>query len=335
MKDHFRPAMLLLAAVFLFAGGCGTPSFLITPVSNTSELEETQVAPGKGFAPSKVAIIEVEGMLINARSGGFLQPEENKLSLFTQQMDRAANDSTVKAVVLRINSPGGTVVCSDTMYQIVRKFRQSTGKPVIADTQEMTCSGAYYVACGCDRIVAQPTSIVGSVGVIFQTFEVTGLMQKIGVRSNAVTSGLNKEMGSPFKELTPEERAIMQQMVDDFYARFRGVVTENRHISADNLAMTTDGRVFTGTEAVRLGLADQNGLLDDAIDLARTLGHAPGAQVIMYKRPYGYSGSIYSTTPVSPAEAAGRTAPTELRLTVPGADDALPAGFYYLWEPGV
>jgi protease-4 len=335
MKDHFHPAIVLLAAVVLLAAGCGTPSFLITPVSNTSELEETQVAPGKGFAPSKVALIEVEGMLINAKTGGFLQPQENKLSLFTQQMDRAANDDSVKAVVLRINSPGGTVVCSDTMYQIICKFRQSTGKPVIADTQEMTCSGAYYVACGCDRIVAQPTSIVGSIGVIFQTFEVTGLMGKIGVRSNAVTSGLNKEMGSPFKELTPEERAIMQHMVDDFYARFRGVVTANRHIAPENLAMTTDGRVFSGTEAVRLGLADQNGLLDDAIDLARTMGHAPGAEVIMYKRPYGYSGSIYSASPMSPEEAADRNGPTELRLSVPGAEDALPAGFYYVWEPGI
>jgi protease-4 len=330
--SSFRQALFVFA--ILLAAGCGTPSFLITPVSSSSELQETQVAPGKGLFSSKVAIIEVEGMLINAKEGGFLQPEENKLSLFTQQMDLAAKDPDVKAVVLRINSPGGTVVCSDTMYQIVKKFRADTGKPVIADTQEMTASGAYYVACGCDRIVAEPASLVGSVGVIFQTFEVTGLMGKIGVRSNAITSGVNKEMGSPFKEMTPEERAIIQHMVDDFYARFRGVVTENRHISSDDLAMATDGRVFTGTDAVKLGLADQNGLLDDAIDLAREMGHAPGAQVIMYKRPYGYSGSIYSATPMSPLEAA-RGGPTELRLTVPGAEDALPAGFYYLWQPGI
>jgi protease IV len=321
----------LLAALCLIAG-CGTPSFLVTPISNTNELEEVTVAPGKGFSPSKVAIIEVEGMLINARSGGFLQPTENKLSLFTQQMDRAANDPSVKAVVLRINSPGGTVVCSDTMYEMVRTFRAKTHKPVVADTQEVAASGAYYVACGCDKIVAHPTSLVGSIGVIFEEFEVTGLMQKVGVKSNAITSGPHKEMGSPFKKLEPDERAIMQHMVDEFYARFKGVVMDSRHISDENVKDATDGRVFSGAEAQRIGLVDQIGLLDDALDLARDMGHAPGAEVIMYKRPFGYSGSIYSSGSTPAPQAS------ELRLKVPGmpdADESLPEGFYYLWQPGM
>jgi len=317
----------LFTFTLMFLGGCGVSSFLITPVSSSSTLEETTVQAGSGFLPPKVVIIEVEGMLANSRSGGLLQPQENKLSLFTQQMDKAAADPAVKAVVLRINSPGGTVTCSDTMYQMVKKFRQTTRKPIIADTQEVTASGAYYVACGCDKIIAHPTSVVGSIGVIFQTFEVSGAMAKLGITSNAVASGPYKEMGSPFKKLEPDERALMQQMVDEYYARFLTVVTTNRHIDSANLKEATDGRVFSGEKAAEIGLVDQVGLLDDAIAVAKDMGNAPSAQVVMYKRPYGYSGSIYSSDSIQPPRS------DVMKLEIPAADDLMPTGFYYLWQP--
>ena len=318
--------LAVLTLGFLCAG-CGTPSFLITPVSNTSTLDETQVQPGNGFSPPKIALIEVEGMLANVKTGGLLQGSENKLSLFTQQMEKAQNDPSVKAVVLRINSPGGTVTCSDTMYEMVKKFRATTHKPVIADTQEVAASGAFYVACGCDKIVAHPTSIVGSIGVIFQTFEVTGTMAKLGITSNAISSGRYKEMGSPFKQMQPDERALMQQMVDEYYARFLNVVTTNRHIDPAILKDVTDGRVFSGEKAKEIGLVDQTGLLDDAIDLAKSMSNASSAEVVMYKRPYGYSGSIYSSSSIQPARS------DVMKLEIPAADDMMPTGFYYLWQP--
>ena len=236
-------------------------------------------------------------------------------------MERATNDSAVKAVVLRINSPGGTVTCSDTMYEIVKKFRAATHKPVIADTQEVAASGAFYVACGCDKIVAHPTSVVGSIGVIFQTFEVTGTMAKLGITSNAIVSGPHKEMGSPFVKLQPDDRALMQQMVDDYYARFVNVVTTNRHVDSADLKIATDGRVFSGERAVQIGLVDQTGLLDDAIDLAKKMSGATSAEVVMYKRPYGYSGSIYSSASAPPPRA------DVMRLEIPAADDLMPTGF--------
>src|SRR5689334_10898119 len=183
---RLTPSCLLALLVLLacLIGGCSMPSLLIKPVSNSNELEEITVESGKTFPSSKVAIIEIEGMLMNAREGGGLfGPEENKLSLFTQQLQTAEKDDAVKAVVLRINSPGGTVTCSDTMYQMVRKFRAETRKPVVADTQEVCASGAYYIACGADKIVAHPTSVVGSIGVIFETFEFSGAMDKLGITS--------------------------------------------------------------------------------------------------------------------------------------------------------
>jgi protease-4 len=321
-----RILSLLISGLF-FAGGCGTPSFLITPVSNSNTLYETTVEDGTGFAPPKVVIIELDGMLANARAGGLLQAQENKLSLFTQQMDKAAADSSVKGVVLRINSPGGTVTCSDTMYEAVKKFRETTKKPVIADTQEVTASGAYYVACGCDKIVAHPTSVVGSIGVIFQTFEFSDAMAKLGITSNAIASGPFKEMGSPFKKLQPDERALMQQMVDEYYARFVNVVTTNRHVDPAHLKEATDGRVFSGEKAAEIGLVDRTGLLDDAIAMAKEMGNAPRAEVVMYKRPYGYSGSIYSSDSIQPPRS------DVMKLEIPAADDLVPTGFYYLWQP--
>jgi protease-4 len=330
---------LLIGLVLLCAAGCGAPSFLVTPVANSNKLEEEQLESGKGWSSGKVVIIPVEGMLANARAGGLLQATENPLSLFTQQLDRAANDPSVKAVVLRVNSPGGTVTCSDAMYQLVKRYKQRTGRPVIAAAQEVAASGAYYVSCAADKIVAQPTSVVGSIGVIFETMEFQGALQKLGIRADSIKSGNLKDMGSPFKSLREDERAVMQAMVEEYFTRFIGVVHNNRPVREEPLADVTkyndvayggvySGRVFSGDRARELGLVDQTGLLEDAIALAKQMAHAPDASVIMYQRPYGYGGSVYADTRVpSPRSDV-------MRLEIPGASDFLPAGFYYLWAPG-
>lgn len=310
------------------AGGCGMPSFLITPVQNTSALEEETVADGQGFGAPKIAIVEVEGMLMNMKSGGMLQPTDNKVSLFTQEMEKAAKDPSVKAVVLRVNSPGGTVTASDIMYQTVKRFKEQTKKPVVASLQDVAASGAYYVSCAADRIVAHPTSVVGSIGVIFNTFNVAGTLDKIGAKTEAIKSGPLKDMGSPFKDLDPQARAVMQAMVDEYYQRFVGVVTSNRPArDSDTMKTTTDGRVFSGAKAVEVGLVDRTGLLNDAIDEAKHLANAPNAKVIIYRRPYGFSGSIYAQNATPQPQA------NVLELKVPGLSDRLPSGFYYLWEP--
>jgi len=325
-----RPFMRETLCIIIVAclAGCGTPSFLITPVQNATSLEEVNVEPGRRGGRDKIAIIEVEGMLMNARAGGFLQAGENPLSLFTQQLNIAERDSAVRAVVLRVNSPGGTVTTSDAMYEMLLRFRQKTHKPVIASVQEVAASGAYYVACGADRIVAQPTSVVGSIGVIFNTFNFTGTMEKIGASSVAIKSGPLKDMGSPFKPMTDEERAVMQGMVNEYYARFIQVVTTNRRlIGQGTQKLATDGRVFSGQRAKELGLVDDVGLLEDAIEQARQVSNSPRARAIMYKRPYGYRGSIYADASAPTPQASNVT-----KLELPGGP-WLPGGFYYLWNP--
>lgn len=330
---------LLLTCLVGLAAGCGAPSFLVTPVANSNTLEEQEVKAGEGWSPGKVAIIGVEGMLANVRSGGFLQATENPLSLFTQEMEKAEGDPAVKAVVLRVNSPGGTVTTSDAMYQIVRRFKAKTHKPVVASMQEVAASGAYYVSCGADKIMAQPTTVVGSIGVIFETMEFSGALNKLGIRAGAIKSGSLKDMGSPFKALEPDERSVMQGMVEEYFGRFVGVVRTNRHISEQPVELTKyaepgyagvfSGRVFSGERARELGLVDSTGLLEDAVAMAKQLGHVPNASVVMYKRPYAYGGSIYATTN-APAPQAN-----VMRLELPGEKGLLPTGFYYLWQPGL
>jgi protease-4 len=319
--------IILATLCVVFLAGCSAPSFLVTPVSNENTIKEVEVQPGGGTFPSKIALIEVEGMLMNARTGGLFQAQENKLSLFTQQLEAAEKDPKVKAVVLRVNSPGGTVTCSDTMYQMIKRFRDKTKKPVIASAQEVMASGAYYVSTSCDAIVAQPTSVVGSIGVIFELFNVGQGLNKIGIYADPIKSANHKDIGSPFREMTPDERAILQETVNEYYQRFIGVVQAKCHISdPDTIKMVTDGRVFSGNRAKELGLVDQVGLLDDAIDLAKQKSNSPRAKVVMYKRPYGYSGSIYADTQAPVPQA------NTVQLPIPDAA-YLPHGFYYLWQP--
>jgi protease IV len=313
----------------ILSSGCSPPSILVTPVFDSSKLREQTVEHGRGFTTDKIAIIEVEGLLINARTGGGLLAfdRENRLSLFVQQFERAASDPNVRAVVLRVNSPGGTVSASDAMYETVLRFRKRTGKPVIASCQEVAASGAYYVSCAADTIVAQPTSVVGSIGVIFNSFNLEGTMNLVGVKPEVIKSGRLKDMGSPFKPLAGEERELLQNMIDDYHRRFIAVVQDGRSFGEETaISDLTDGRVFTGETAVAVGLVDELGMLEDAIDLARRAAGAPGAKVVMYKRPYGYTGSIYATQDLPPPQA------NAIELNVPTMLQ-LPRGFYYLWEP--
>src|SRR3954462_225244 len=136
-----RPAVAAALLLTLIVG-CGTPSFLVTPVQNAYTLEEQTVTEGRGFGSGKVALIEVEGMRMNMKTGGFMQPPENELSRFTQELELAAKDPAVKAVVLRVNSPGGTVTASDVMYQQIKRFKAQTHKPVVASLQDVAASGA-------------------------------------------------------------------------------------------------------------------------------------------------------------------------------------------------
>jgi protease-4 len=318
-----RFARLAFLILLGFAGGCSIPTVLVQPVSNSPELQETVARPGETNR-RKIALIAVEGTLVNGTTGGgFLGTEENKVSRFRQELAAAASDDRVKAVVLRINSPGGTVAASQAMWTDLQAFKKSTGKPVLAACQDIAASGGYYVAVAADEIHATPGGVVGSIGVIFQTVNLQEMLDKVGVSVRPIVSGPLKTLGSPFDGLSETETAVLQSIIDDFYQQFVEVVLNGRDISDTTIAF--DGRVFSATQAQAIGLIDRVAGLDETLNRAAELADARGATVIQYKRPYGYRGSIYANTPQTPQLPGSREVSEMARLLMPGA--------FYLWMP--
>jgi protease-4 len=189
----------------------------------------------------------------------------------------------IKAVVVRIDSPGGAVAPTQEIFAEIRKVKAS--KPVIGSMGSMATSGGYYIASACDQIVASPGTLTGSIGVIMQLGNVEELMKKIGVRGYNVKSAPNKDIGSPFQPLSPEGRAILQSLVDDVHGQFVSAVARARDMDEAVVRKLSDGRVYSGAQAKELGLVDEFGTLEDAIDLAAKRSGVEGRPAIYYSRP--------------------------------------------------
>jgi protease-4 len=318
---------IVFAAAFWMTG-CFN-GLLLTPTSVGGPLEETVIVDARHWTcRNKVAIIDVNGMILNARSSGLLGSGENPMSLFRERLDAAAEDSRVKAIVLRINSPGGAVTASDIMYQEVIAFRRDRHKPVVACMMDVAASGAYYIAMGSDKVYAHPTTVTGSIGVIMSLYNASGLFTKIGVASDPIKSGPNKDIGNPGRPMTDEERAILQGMVNSFYDQFVHVVVLGRHLPEDRVRKLADGRVYTGIDAKKSGLVDEIGYLEDAIHDAMAMACIKDATIVAYDRCDGYRGSIYAGLPKIPSEI-------NVKLDLPGLSNHGGAAFMYLWEPGL
>jgi protease-4 len=310
---------LLIACVglFIFASVAGCmPSgggILLQQVPADQRLDETVLHRDSGlFVYDKVVIVPVDGVLSNAETGSMFGPKENPVSIFAEKLNKARDDGNVKAVVLRINSPGGTVAASEIMYRQVMALRKA--RPdihVVASIQDLGASGGYYVACGAEKIYALPSSLTGSIGVIFQTFSLEGLLKKIGVSTEPIKSGKNKDMASPLRDRNPDEMKILQGLIDDYFDKFLTVVVEGRKgagITREKLTggdlPLADGRVFTGEQAKKVGLIDD--LFDEqqVLDLAKKTAKITKGKIVIYGRPLGYAGSIYSAAGAGGAPGA-------------------------------
>ena len=324
----------IVATIIVCAGvlaGCGqNTGFLIKPVPLDEQLRETTVAADRGvFIRDKIAVVNVDGLILNDRRTGLLRTDENPVSLFVEQLDKAQADGDVCAIIVRINSPGGGVTASDIMHRRLVRLRETRHIPVIAVFEDVAASGAYYIACGADTIIAHPTTITGSIGVIVQTVSFAGAMGKLGIDAKAVTSGQFKDMLNPLKPLDERDAKIVQEMVNDYYGRFLSVVAAGRpKLSAEKIKTLADGRVYTGKQAVDNGLVDALGYMDDAIALAKAKSGAKAVKIVMYHRPLGYRANAYSTA------NASADAPTQINLLNISAPDLLwpsQPQFLYLW----
>ena len=228
--------------------------------------------PGLGVTGDAVAVIYAEGIISSGSAGsasgiGGVTPPRLKADL-----RRAANDASVKAVVLRIDSPGGSVVASNEIYRMLKEF----SKPVVVSMGETAASGGYYIACASRWIVANPDTLTGSIGVISELPNAEELLKKIGVQIIVVKSGANKDMGSFSRPMTDDETKLWQAVIDQAYDGFVKIVAEGRNLPEERVRPLADGRVYTGRQAKELGLVDQLGYLDDAIAKAGELGGITG-----------------------------------------------------------
>lgn len=289
-----------------------------------AQLEEHQVS---GSGKDKVLLVDVSGVISSEDKESFYT-YPSMIATIKEELTRASRDEAVKAVVLRINTPGGTVTASDIIYHELKQFKAARNLPVIASIMDIGASGGYYIASAADRIMAHPSTVTGSIGVIMLTVNARGLLEKVGVEANAVTSGPRKDMGSPFRAMTPEERAIFQGLIDSFYQRFLTVVQEGRPgLQMEQIKKLADGRIYTGEQAKVAGLVDEIGYLEDAIEAAKKKAGLTQARVVTYRRPGDYSNNIY-TKLMAPGPLAG-LGNLDLLSFVRGGTPQ----FMYLWMP--
>ena len=221
-----------------------------------------------------VAVVRIEGVIVSGREPDFpLTTSSNAYSeTIIQRLDQAGDDPSVKAIVLRVNSPGGGIVATDEVYTVLSEIE----KPIVVSMGEIAASGGYYVSCAARKIVANPVTLTGSIGVISTMPNFEELLDKIGVQVLVIKSGPMKDELSPYRQPTEEEIAHWQAITDEAYEQFLRVVAEGRDLDLEEVRKSADGRVYTGKQALELGLVDQLGNLPDAIDLAADLGGIEG-----------------------------------------------------------
>jgi protease-4 len=235
-----------------------------------------------GDGASKIAVVPVEGTIASADNTlGGTQPTATPEGL-ADALRQAGQDTSVVAVVLEVNSPGGGVTASDEMHQSILDFRKNTGKPVVVSMGDTAASGGYYISTAADRIVANETTLTGSLGVIFQLNNFAEVADKYGIKQVVIKSGKYKDMGNAFRKMTPEEREIFQSIVDESYSEFVDVISEGRKIPEDRVREIADGRVYSGIQARDLGLVDSFGDLDEASATAGRLADAKDTSVVRY-----------------------------------------------------
>ncbi len=312
--------------------GCGPAAFRVEVVPARADLFETRIGRGERlFGNPKVAVIDIDGFLANRRRQGLIRSGENPVSLLAEKLDKAAADPKVRAVVLRIDSPGGTVAASDLMYHSLMRFKAATSKPIVASILDIGASGGYYLACAADGIVVQPAGVTGSIGTIMQTVSIQGTLDKIGMKTLAIKSGRMKDMASPLHDITPEEQEALQGIIDHLFENFFQVVRRGRPaIPQDRLRELADGRVYTAKDALDNGLIDRIGYPDDAIAWAMQMASIETADIVIYHRAHSHKPNVYAS-----AESDVGGAGALVNIEIPDWLESPGTHFLYLWQPGL
>jgi protease-4 len=295
---------------------------LYSSASPKKRLSETTVENAVKPTRDKIVHIDLDGIISSMEMSGLFADAMPSVESIKNALEQAAKDKDVKAIVLRINSPGGEVTASDILYNAVKKAAKD--KPVIVYMDSMAASGGYYVSCGATKIVASETTLTASIGVIIETLSYHELFGKVGLGMQTFTSGAFKDSLNGARPMRDDEKAYIQSLVTQMYDRFLGIVSEARGVSKDQLKNVADGRVVTGREALAAKLVDQIGYVEDAYALARELGKAPDAGVVKYRHETSFLEVLAS------AKAAPQPAKVQLDVSSGLLPKLMPGIPYYL-----
>ncbi len=319
---------ILVCCGWLAAAFC-TGCITINVGGDTSrEMEETVIYGDQG---PKVLLIDIDGEITSADASGVLGwvMEEGTLGRVRDQLEKADAEGDIEAILLRIDSPGGSAAASDAVYQQIMHFKAQHAVPVTAQFLGTAASGGYLVAMAGDEIVATRTSVTGSIGVVLFGLNLSGLMDKLGIEDQTFTSGDFKDAGSMLRPMTESEIAQMQSVVDDLYAQFVEVVDAGRPaLTSEQVRALADGRIYSAQQALAAGLIDRIGTLDETIDGIRQQLGAEEVRVVAYHRGRESPTNIYSRASAS-AQAPIETGSAPISRIMPRP------GFHYIWLPGV
>jgi protease-4 len=312
---------LLIMVFALFA--C-SPQFHLDFMGK-QRIEEVELV--KSRAKEKILLLDISGLIGTSMSQGIFDREGDVLSQVYFRLKKAAEDNMVKGVILRLDTPGGEVTASDIIYHEILNFKQRTGIPVVALMMGLAASGGYYIASACDYLMAHPSTLTGSIGVISLFPNLEGLFEKVGVQVQVIKSGALKDSGSVFRQMTPEERDVFQKIIEEYHQNFQDVVYENRkeHLSLEDLKKIADGRVLTASQALEARLIDEIGYFDKALKTILDFASLQEAKVVSYTYFPNRKTNIYATNlkSESPLDSIS------FREVV----QSLKSGFYYLWHP--
>jgi protease-4 len=324
------PSCLVVVLLLVLVQGCAVV-FAPELYPHKAKLREEVIREAKGiFVFDKVLVLDISGVMADG-TGLLFFKAENPVDYIKESLKKAERDGRIKAVVLRVDSPGGSVTTCDTIYHELMQFKEKTGKKIIAAILDVGASGGYYVSLAADKIYVQPTSITGSIGVLATFPSIERLVNVLGIRNRVIKSGEKKDIGSMWREFTPEEQQILENLINELFNRFVNLVTERRpQVAKESLATLSDGRIFTAQQALDMKLVDGIAYLEDVIDAAIKEAGLSDAYVVAYRRPSEYKENIYSRL--------NAPAPSQQYnlLNIDASGRGLPgdyAHFYYLWLP--
>ncbi len=316
----------IISLVFcLFFSGC-----VIITVPGGVEPPVEKVIGGKGA--DKVLVMDISGIITGQEHSNLLgvTTEPNIVARVKEELNLAAEDKNIKAIVLKINSPGGSVTTCDIINHELKSFKKKKNVPIVTEIMDVGASGGYYIAAASDKIIANPTAVTGSIGVIAYGINAAGLMDKIGITNQTIKSGDKKDIGSPLRRMTDEEKTILQSVINGMYERFLDAIMDGRPnaFTREELRKLSDGRIYNADQALSLKLIDGIGYIEDAVELAKDKAGIKEAKIVTYTPERSYKNNIYSTLTAKSPETVNL-----INIDAGSISGRSGLNFMYLWMP--